>query len=103
MLLFTIINPKDLKAELFIPSDQLTEIHLNQPVTASSLADSTKTINGTITHISPVINPESGTCRALAIFPGAGRSRDVLHRTPEQAVGMDGGKLRFYKLGRALD
>ena len=71
MLLFTIINPDTLKTILFVPVDQVASIHLNQPVTALSLADSTKTVNGIITHISPVIAPESGTCRAIARFPNA--------------------------------
>ena len=69
MLLFTVIGPDTLKAVLFIPADQLASIHLDQPVTASLLADSSQTITGTITHISPVINPESGTCSAVALFP----------------------------------
>lgn len=74
MLLFNIINDKDLKAILFVPADQLASIHLDQRVTASSLADSSQTISGIITRISPIINPESGTCKAVAIFPGAGRT-----------------------------
>jgi len=74
LLLFTIIAPDDLKAELFVPADQLNAIHPGLPVTASPVADSTQTIHGTIVHISPVINPQSGTSRALATFPDAGRT-----------------------------
>ena len=74
MHLFTIIAPDDLKATLFVPVDQLASIHMDQPVTALSLADSTQIINGIIVRVSPIIDPESGTCRVLAIFPKAGRT-----------------------------
>lgn len=67
--LFTIINSDTLKVMLFIPADQLADICLNQPITASPIADSSQAISGIITHISPVIDPESGTCKAIAVFP----------------------------------
>lgn len=71
--LFQIVTMDDLKADLFIPADQVGAVHLNQAVTARPLASPEQPIQGKIVRISPVLDPESGTCQVLAIFPGAGR------------------------------
>ncbi|OGG50176.1 MAG: hypothetical protein A3F84_12020 [Candidatus Handelsmanbacteria bacterium RIFCSPLOWO2_12_FULL_64_10] len=73
-LLFRVIVPEDLKAELFIPADRLSGVRIGQPVSAHPASGPECTLEGRIIRLSPVIDPESGTCRAVALFPGAGRA-----------------------------
>lgn len=73
MLLFRIIDPEDLAAELFVPADRLDLVRPGQAVTARSTLSPVPLLTGRVLRISPVIEPESGTCRAMAAFPGAGK------------------------------
>ena len=72
-LLFRVIVPEDLKAELFIPADRLSGVRIGQHVAARPASGPDRALEGRIVSLSPVIDPESGTCRAIALFPGAGR------------------------------
>ena len=74
MLVFRVIDPGDLKAELFIPADQLSGVRIGQQVTARPDSGPERALEGRIVSLSPVIDPKSGTCRAVALFPGAGKA-----------------------------
>jgi multidrug efflux pump subunit AcrA (membrane-fusion protein) len=73
MLLFRVIDPEDLKAELFIPADRLSGVRIGQPVVARPDSGPERALEGRIVSLSPVIDPKNGTCRAVALFPGAGK------------------------------
>jgi len=69
---FQIIDPTDLKAELFIPVDQLAEVEEGQEVVGWPLADPEQRLRGFVAGISPVVDAESGRCQVLILFPEAG-------------------------------
>ena len=72
-LLFRVIDSEDLVADLFVPADSLDGVSPGLPVQASVMTSSGVAIQGTVLRLSPLIDPDSGTCRAVALFPGAGR------------------------------
>lgn len=72
-VLFQIIVPGDLVAELYVPADHLDLVRLGQTVSATSTLNPEATLGGRIVKISPVIDPRSGTCKVQVLFPGAGR------------------------------
>ena len=78
-VLCQLLQAQDLKAALFIPADQIAQLRLHQPVTAWPAAapqkrlQSAPGLQGHLTHLSPTIDPQSGSCRAEALFPGAGK------------------------------
>ena len=69
---FRIIDPEDLKAELFVAVDRLAWVRLGQSVMAQSPASPELRLQGTVVRISPVVDPESGRCAVCVRFPGAG-------------------------------
>ena len=71
-VLCQLLQAQDLKAALFIPVDQIAQLRLHQPVTASLTTASKETLTGHLVRLSPVVDPQSGSCRAEALFPGAG-------------------------------
>lgn len=75
-----LIQADDLKAQLFIPADQMHQIHPKVFVETHRLANGRK-LPGYITRISPFVDPASGTCQVEALFPGAG-----IHARPGQVV-----------------
>ena len=68
---FRIIDPSDLRAELFLPGDRMTglrrgqEVHARSPMLPEPLV-------GELVQLSPFVDPTSGTCRAVVLFRGAG-------------------------------
>ena len=78
-VLCQLLQAQDLKAALFIPVDQIAALRPNQPVMAWPVAAAQKRLQsvpglqGYLTHLSPTIDAQSGSCRAEALFPGAGR------------------------------
>ena len=74
MLLFRVVNPEDLKAELFIPADRLSGVRIGQQVVARPDSGPERALEGRIVSLSPMIDPKSGTCRAVVLFPGAGKA-----------------------------
>jgi len=71
-----LLQAQDLKASLFIPVDQIAGLRLQQPVTAWPAAApqaAQEPLQGYLTRLSPLVDPQSGSCRAEALFPGAGR------------------------------
>ena len=73
-VLFQIIVPDDLQAELFVPADLLGHVRPGQPVSAASTVPPERTFSGRIVRVSPVIDPRSGTCKVVVHFPRAGRA-----------------------------
>ena len=65
-----IINPTDLQVHLFAPEDQLHHIQINMSISAVPTGKSA--IHGRIIAISPVIDPNSGTCKITGLFLNAG-------------------------------
>ena len=72
MAAFHIIDPEDLQAELFVPADQLEGIRKGHAVTARA-QQLKQPLAGRLILVSPIVDPASGTCRALARFPQAGQ------------------------------
>ena len=78
-VLCQLLQAGDLKAALFIPVDQVAQLCLHQPVTAWPVSaaqerlQNVSGLQGYLTHLSPTIDAQSGSCRAEALFPGAGR------------------------------
>jgi RND family efflux transporter MFP subunit len=85
-VLCQLLQAQDLKASLFIPADQMAGLRLHQPVTAwpalsadrqasapQEPQEPQERLQGRLTRLSPLVDPESGSCKAEALFPGAGR------------------------------
>ena len=72
-VLCQLLQAQDLKAALFIPVDQIAQLRLHQPVTASLTTAPKETLTGHLVRLSPVVDPQSGSCRGEALFPGAGK------------------------------
>jgi len=72
-VLFQVIVPGDLVAEVFVPADRLTGVREGRRVTAQADVAPDAVLRGRVVRVSPVIDPKSGTCRAVILFPGAGR------------------------------
>ena len=72
-VLFQVIVPGDLVAEVFVPADCLTGVREGQGVTAQAGIAPDAVLLGRVMRVSPVIDPKSGTCRAVILFPGAGK------------------------------
>ena len=70
--LFRVIKPDDLTADLFIPPDRLDDLTIGQKATACPVRLPDLRLPGHIARISPIIDPDSGTCRVIVLFPGAG-------------------------------
>ena len=68
---FRIIDPSDLRAELFLPADRVGGLRRGQPVRARAPA-LPESLAGELVRLSPFVDPTSGTCRAVVLFRGAG-------------------------------
>ena len=66
-----IIDPGDFLTQLFVPEDQLRYVKVGMPVLAVPVGLTGAPLPGQVSHISPVIDPESGTCRVTAIYRNA--------------------------------
>ena len=73
-VIFRIIVPGDLAAELYVPADHLDLVRLGLAVSATSTLNPEATLGGRIVSISPVVDPKSGTCKVQVLLPGAGRT-----------------------------
>lgn len=72
-VLCQVLAPEDLKATLYVPADQIAQLRLHQPVTAWPASAPQQTLTGHLVRLSPVVDPQSGSCRAEVLFPGAGK------------------------------
>jgi RND family efflux transporter MFP subunit len=65
-ILFKIVDPTSLKAVLFLPEKELSNISKGQPVLLSVAAYPNKIMQGTVERIRPIIDSDTGTFRVVA-------------------------------------
>ncbi len=68
-----IIDPMDLQVFMFVSEGRLNAIHKNMPLSAVLTAGGKRTLPGRVVGISPVIDPENGTCKVTGLFLNAGK------------------------------
>ena len=68
-----VIDPMDLEVHLFVPEDRLNAIHKNMPLSAMPTAGEKRALPGRVVGISPIIDPQSGTCKVTGLFLNAGK------------------------------
>ena len=88
-----IIDPMDLQVHLFVPEGRLNAIRMNMPLSAVPVcvqvfpagvrrtgrrtgrptAGEKRALSGRIVGISPIIDPENGTCKVTGLFLDAGK------------------------------
>ena len=68
-----VIDHLDLQVHLLVPEDMLNAIHKNMPLSAVPTAGGKRALPGRIVGISPVIDPENGTCKVTGLFLNAGK------------------------------
>lgn len=68
-----VIDPRDLQAFMFVPEGKMNAIQINMPLSAVPIAGRKRALPGRIVGISPVIDPENGTCKVTGLFLNAGK------------------------------
>ncbi len=68
-----VIDHMDLQVHLLVPEDMLNAIHKNMPLSAVTTAGGKRVLRGRVIEISPVIDPENGTCKVTGLFLNAGK------------------------------
>ena len=68
-----VIDPMNLQAFMFVPEGRLNAIHKNMPLSAVPTAGGKRALPGRVVGISPVIDPENGTCKVTGLFLNAGK------------------------------
>ena len=68
-----VIDPMDLQVLMFVSEGRLNEIHKNMPLSAVPTAGGKRALPGRVIGISPVIDPENGTCKVTGLFLNAGK------------------------------
>jgi RND family efflux transporter MFP subunit len=68
-----VIDPMDLQVHLFVPEGRLNAIRINMPLSARPTAGGKRTFPGRVVGISPIIDPENGTCKVTGLFLNAGK------------------------------
>ena len=68
-----IIDPMDLQVFMFVSEGRLNAIHKNMPLSAVPTAGGKRALSGRVVGISPVIDPENGTCKVTGLFLNAGK------------------------------
>ena len=68
-----VIDHMDLEVHLLVPEDMLNAIHKNMPLSAVPTAGGKRALPGRVIGISPVIDPDSGTCKVTGLFLNAGK------------------------------
>lgn len=67
---FVIVDPSQLRVVIHLPERELARVHTDQIAQLSSAWDEKTTISGTVTRISPVVDPASGTFKVtVALSP----------------------------------
>ena len=67
-----IIDPMDLQVFMFVSEKRLNAIRMNMPLSAVPTAGGKRALPGRVIGISPVIDPENGTCKVTGLFLNAG-------------------------------
>ena len=68
-----VIDPMDLQVHLFVPEGRLNAIRMNMPLSAVPTAGRQRALPGRVVGISPIIDPENGTCKVTGLFLNAGK------------------------------
>ena len=68
-----VIDPEDLQVHLFVSEKRLNAIRMNMPLSAVPTAGGKRALPGRVIGISPVIDPENGTCKVTGLFLNAGK------------------------------
>lgn len=68
-----VIDPMDLQVHLFVPEGRLNAIRMNMTLSAVPTADGKRALSGRVVGISPIIDPENGTCKVTGLFLNAGK------------------------------
>ena len=68
-----VIDHIDLQVFMLVPEDMLNAIHKNMPLSAVPTAGGKRALPGRIVGISPVIDPDNGTCKVTGLFSDAGK------------------------------
>ena len=68
-----VIDHLDLQVHLLVPEDMLNAIRMNMPLSAVPTAGRKRALPGRIVEISPVIDPDNGTCKVTGLFLNAGK------------------------------
>lgn len=68
-----IIDPMDLQVFMFVSESRLNAIRMNMPLSAVLTAGGKRTLPGRVVGISPVIDPDNGTCKVTGLFFNAGK------------------------------
>ena len=68
-----VIDHMALQVHLLVSEDMLNAIHKNMPLSAVPTADGKRALRGRVIGISPVIDPENGTCKVTGLFLNAGK------------------------------
>jgi membrane fusion protein (multidrug efflux system) len=69
--LVELVDRSVLKVDYSVPEKYFATVKLNQPVTVTSAEIADKTFNGTVTYISPSIDPDSHTLSLQASIPNS--------------------------------
>lgn len=76
-VLVVLVDPADLKADLYLPASYLDRIRLQQSVQAVPVAGTAtgpgRSLTGRVTWVSPILDPHSGQGRVRILFAQAGR------------------------------
>ncbi len=67
--LFTVIDPSSLRLEASVPTSALSDIRVGAPVSFSVNGFSDRTLEGRITRINPMVDPQTKQVRLLASVP----------------------------------
>ena len=68
-----IIDPMDLQVFMFVSEGRLNAIRMNMPLSAVPIAGGKRALPGRVVGISPIIDPENGTCKVTGLFLNAGK------------------------------
>ncbi len=68
-----VIDPMDLQVHLFVPEGRLNAIRMNMTLSAVPTAGGKRALPGRVVGISPIIDPENGTCKVTGLFLNAGK------------------------------
>ena len=72
--LFTVIDPSSLRLEASVPTSALSDIRVGAPVSFSVNGFSDRTLEGKITRINPMVDPQTKQVRLLASVPNVSGS-----------------------------
>ena len=68
-----VIDHMDLQVHLLVSEDMLNAIYKNMPLSAVMTAGGKRALLGRVVGISPIIDPENGTCKVTGLFLNAGK------------------------------